>query len=297
VCKSRVDRLAGTLRSFDRLEFARLSTSKKKADAAARSRRSRRPQVKARDLRWPGEVLPREQWARTRHSLGDAGTPFDWSATFGRDAPRVLDLGCGNGWWLVHSGLARPEFDHLGVELVPPALRLGSLRAGQRGLAHVKFAWGDATEFVVERCPSASVDEVHLYHPQPYYEARRIVRRQLTPEVLAAIHRVLRPGGLFVFQTDNPAYMAYARRIAPVLFEFRERHEPWEDLPAGRTLREITARAQGLRIERACARPLALSDVERQARIVGLPAPEFDANKQGFGLDSASSRKGRRRKP
>lgn len=220
---------------------------------------------------------------RTRISLGDPGTPFDWRASFGRDAPRVLDLGCGNGFWLLHSGLARPGFDHLGLELVPPALRLGSLRAGQRGLAHVKFAWGDATEFVVERCPSASVDEVHLYHPQPYYEARRIVRRQLTPEVLGAIHRVLRPGGLFVFQTDNPAYMAYARRIAPALFEFKERHEPWEDMPSGRTLREIIARSQGLRIERATGRPLELSEALRASRVAALPVPEFDANKAGFG--------------
>ena len=168
------------------------------------------------------------------------------------------------------------------------------MRAGQRGLSHVKFAWGDATEFVVERCPAASVDEVHLYHPQPYYDAGRIARRQLTPEVLGAIHRVLRPGGLFVFQTDNPAYMAYARRIAPLLFEFRERHEPWEDLPQGRTLREITARSQGLLIERASARPLELSDAERSARVAALPAPEFDANKAGFGTGK-QAHKGRRK--
>jgi tRNA (guanine-N7-)-methyltransferase len=239
-------------------------------------------------------VLPKERWVRTRVPLGDPHTPFDWTAVFGRDAPRVLDLGCGNGYWLVHSGLARPEVDHLGVELVPPALRLGSLRAGQRGLSHVKFAWGDATEFLLERCPAASVDEVHLYHPQPYYEARRIVRRQLTPEVLGAIHRVLRPGGSFVFQTDNPAYMAYARRIAPALFDFRERHTPWEDLPGGRTLREIVARGQGLTIERAVARPLELDLPERARRVAELPLPEFDANKPGHG-PQAPRRAGRKR--
>jgi len=233
----------------------------------------------AKDLFWPGVVLPKDQWVRTRLSLGDRGTSFDWQRSFGRDARRVLDLGCGNGYWLVRSGLARPEVDHLGIELVPPALRLGSLRAGQRGLSHVKFAWGDATEFVVERCPPCSVDEVHLYHPQPYYEAGKIARRQLTPEVMAAIHRVLRPGGQFVFQTDNPAYMAYARRIVPSLFDFHERHEPWEDMPRGRTLREIVARSQGLAIFRALSTALPLSDEERASRVAALPQPEFDANK------------------
>lgn len=217
---------------------------------------------------------------RTRLSLGNPGTVFDWRSAFGREARRVLDLGCGNGYWMVHSGLARPDVDHLGIELVPPALRLGSLRAGQRGLSHVKFAWGDATEFVLERCPSASVDEVHLYHPQPYYDAGKIARRQLTPEVLGAIHRVLRPDGLFVFQTDNPAYMSYARRIAPALFEFKERHEPWDDMPRGRTLREIIARSQGLSIFRATAVALPLSEAERSQRVADLPQPDFDANKR-----------------
>ncbi len=219
---------------------------------------------------------------RTRLGLGDPGTIFDWTKSFGRDARRVLDLGCGNGYWLVHSGLARKDVDHLGVELVPPALRLGSLRAGQRGLFHVKFAWGDATEFVIERCPEASVDELHLYHPQPYYEAGRAARRQLTPEVLAAIHRVLRPGGVFVFQTDNPAYMGYARRVVPALFDFKERFDPWEDMPRGRTLREIVARSQGLEIFRGVGTRIELDPAQRAERVAQLPEPDFDANKPGW---------------
>ena len=236
-------------------------------------------------------MLPKEAWVRTRVPLGAAGEPFSWSRAFGREAPRVLDLGCGNGYWMIHSGLARPEVDHLGVELVPPALRLGSLRAGQRGLSHVKFAWGDASEFVVSRCPPSSVDEVHLYHPQPYYDAQGHARRQLTPEVQGAIHRVLKPGGLFVFQTDNPAYMSYARRTLPALFEFCERFAPWPDLPAGRTLREIVARSQGLEIFRAESRPLSLSEALRESRVSALPSPDFDANKPAGRRPGKSARK------
>ncbi len=261
-------------------ENAPLLAARALSSARLKPRKShRKPWANARDLFWPGVVLPKDQWVRTRVSLGDRGVAFDWKRWFGREARRALDLGCGNGYWMVHSGLARADVDHLGIELVPPALRLGSLRAGQRGLSHVKFAWGDATEFVVERCPSASVDEVHLYHPQPYYERGKIARRQLTPEVLRAIHRVLRPGGEFVFQTDNPAYMSYARRIVPALFDFRERFDPWEDMPAGRTLRETIARSQGLQIFRAVCTTLPLDEADRDQRVSKLPEPDFDANK------------------
>jgi tRNA (guanine-N7-)-methyltransferase len=251
------------------------------------------------DVPFPGSVLPREQWSRTRVGLGATGQAFDWGAAFGRlDARRVVDLGCGNGRYLIASGLARPGHDHLGVEIVPPALRLASLRAGQRGLTNVKFAWGDASRFISERCERASLDEVHLYHPQPYYDRTKIDRRQLSPRILLAIWLALRDGGAFVFQTDNPAYWAWTRAQAPKLFEWRELEGPWPDHPEGRTLREIVARSRGLEIFRARAARSALADDDARARIATMVEPDFDADKPGYDRRGARRRerggKGRR---
>jgi tRNA (guanine-N7-)-methyltransferase len=231
---------------------------------------------------YPGTKLPRERWSRTRVGLGAPGSVFDWAAAFGREAPRVLDLGCGNGRFVVRSAINRPDHDHLGIDLVPPAIRLASLRAGQRGLTNAKFAWGDATEFLFERCPSATVAEIHLYHPQPYHAHLEhgdgfAARRQLAPEVLYAIHRRLVPGGLFVVQTDNAAYADYARAILPALFEVREHPEPWEDAPQGRTLREIVAREHGLPIVRLLGTRLDVEAEEAETRARALPPPTFDA--------------------
>ena len=231
---------------------------------------------------FPGTPLPRERWSRTRVPLGARGEAFDWRRAFGRDAPHVVDLGCGNGRFLVSSALARPGMDHLGIELVPPAVKFASLRAGQRGLTNLKIAWGDASEFLLERCRPGSLDEAHLYHPQPYYEAGKERRRQLAPAILLALHRALGPRGLFVFQTDNAAYARYARGVVPALFDWRERDAPWPDAPKGRTLREITARKQGLSIVRAEAMRLDLSDAEAAERAASLAEPDFDANRPAF---------------
>jgi len=238
----------------------------------------------------PGEVLERERWTRTRVGLGDPGVRFDWEAAFGRCGRRMVDLGCGNGRYLIQSGYARPDTDHLGVELVPPAVRMGSLRAGQRGLTNVKFAWGDASEFICERVEPASLDELHLYHPQPYYDRAKVLKRQLSPRTLLAIWLALRDEGLFVFQTDNPEYARYAHENAGQLFEWRPRKGPWEDAPEGRTQRERVARAQGLEIFRVEAVRLALEEREAERRVAGMMEPDFDANKKGF--DSRSPRGG-----
>jgi tRNA (guanine-N7-)-methyltransferase len=228
---------------------------------------------------FPGRVVPRERWTRTRVALPQEGT-FDWRATFGRDAPRVLDLGCGNGRFLIGSALARPNRDHLGVDLVPPAIRHASRRAGQRGLTNCRFGWGDAGAFL-DRVEPGSVAEVHLYHPQPHFDPAHVGRRQLGPHTLAAIHAALERGGLFVFQTDNAAYASYARRVVPSLFAWEELDGPWPDAPHGRTDREIRARARGLAIVRVRAMRLDLDEDEVRLRVARLPDPAFDANRRG----------------
>src|SRR5436305_9997488 len=170
----------------------------------------------------PGTVLPKEQWARTAiKRLPEPGF-LDWKAIFGRDAPVVLDLGCGNWRFVISSALARPEIDHIGIEILPVVIRYATRRANQRGLSNVRLAVIGAYEFLAQYVAPASVAEIHLYHPQPFRDAEKTHRRLLTPEFLALVHRSLGCGGLMVLQTDNKSYWQYLRRVAPLLFDFEE---------------------------------------------------------------------------
>src|SRR6185295_15062362 len=142
----------------------------------------------------PGRVLPGDQWTKTGYR--DPGKPFDWDAVFGRTAPRVVDLGCGNGRYLIGSALARPDRDHLGVDLVQVAIDHAAHRGNQRGLRNVRFVTGDANLWLFERLAPDSVDEIHIYHPQPYYEVADITKRLLTAGFLERTWTVLRKSGL-----------------------------------------------------------------------------------------------------
>ena len=68
----------------------------------------------------------------SRNSLTDG--PLDLSALFGRSAPLVVDLGCGNGRFLLGSAVWRPALDHLGIDILPVVIRYATRRANQRGL-------------------------------------------------------------------------------------------------------------------------------------------------------------------
>jgi len=222
----------------------------------------------------PGRVLPGEQWTKTGYR--DPGKPFDWDAVFGRPAPRVVDLGCGNGRYLIGSALARPNRDHLGVDLVQVAIDHAAHRANKRGLKNVRFVTGDANLWIRERLVPDSIDEMHIYHPQPYYEVAEISERLLTPEFLERTWTVLRRGGILVLQTDNKSYWTYLLKAVAKHFDPEVVPGPWPDAPRGRTRREIIARHKGLAVWRMVARR---RDVPQAIEI---PRPDFDANRPRF---------------
>jgi len=179
----------------------------------------------------PGTVLPRERWTPSAIKRWPESGLLDWEAIFGRRAPVVLDLGCGNGRSVLLSATARPDHDHLGVDNLPVVIRYARKRARQRGLGNVRLAVGDARDVVARLVPPHSLAEVCIYHPQPYYDPAEVHRRLITPAFLAQVHRVLAPGGRLVLQTDNPAYWRYICQVVPAFFVLHEQSGPWPHAP------------------------------------------------------------------
>ncbi|MFM8251652.1 MAG: tRNA (guanine(46)-N(7))-methyltransferase TrmB [Planctomycetota bacterium] len=241
-----------------------------------------------------GVILPPEQWAKTAIKRLPAPAPYDWTELFGRTAPVVLDLGCGNGRFLVASAVRRPDHDHVGLDALPLVIRYATRRANQRGLHNARLLVCSAHEFLESYVGDHSVQEVHIYHPQPYAEPGQAERRLLTPRFLTHVHRVLRPGGLLYLQTDNAGYWNYLQSVLPSFFQLQIREEPWSEDPDGRTRREIQARQQGLPIFRTLARPLELTYAELEKLAGELPIPLFNATLPGT---SSHQQQARRRSP
>ncbi len=224
----------------------------------------------------PGEILAPERWASTALKRLPENEPLDFQQLFGRAAPVALDIGCGNGRFVISSAVRRPDWDHVAIDILPLVIRYATRRANHRGLSNCRFAACDGARFLSDLCLPGSLAEIHIYHPQPYADSEKQHRRMLTPQFMLLVHRALRPGGKLFLQTDNPAYWEYFRQIVSATMRWHDQQGAWPEDPYGRSRREFLATEKGLTIYRGWAeRRDELDDAALEALVATLPQPTF----------------------
>jgi tRNA (guanine-N7-)-methyltransferase len=153
-----------------------------------------------------------ELWPR--YGLGTGESPLDFVAVFGRDAPRTLEIGFGNGETLVALAAAHPDRDHLGIEVHRPGVGHLLLRVRELGLDNVRIVCRDAIEVLKKCIPEASLDELLLYFPDPWPKKRHHKRRIVQPQFMALAASRLRPGGVLRMATDWEQYATQMLEVA-----------------------------------------------------------------------------------
>lgn len=149
-----------------------------------------------------------------RYGLDYSGQPRDFDAAFGRHAPRVLEIGFGNGEQVEFAATHEPDRDFIGIEVHGPGVGrlLNALAAAN--LSNVRLYQHDAVEVLRNEVADASLDEVRIYFPDPWHKKRHHKRRLIQPGFAALLCAKLRPGGLLHLATD---WENYAQQMLEVL--------------------------------------------------------------------------------
>lgn len=142
------------------------------------------------------------------------GRPRDYDAAFGRTAPRVVEIGFGNGEALRFAARQDPARDYIGIEVHAPGVGrlLNALAADASD--HVRVYRHDAVEVLTHEIADGSLDEIRIYFPDPWHKKRHNKRRLVQPEFAALLVRKLRVGGRLHLATD---WADYAEHMWDVL--------------------------------------------------------------------------------
>ena len=148
-----------------------------------------------------------------RYGIEYADEPLDFDRVFGREAPRVLEIGFGMGETTATIAAAHPEIDYLALEVHTPGV--GSLlkELDERGIGNVRIVQHDAVEVLTQMIPGASLDGAHIFVPDPWPKKRHHKRRLIQPPLVSLLASKLKPGGYVHAATD---WEEYAQQILEV---------------------------------------------------------------------------------
>ncbi len=135
---------------------------------------------------------------------------IDLDSVFGRAAPRVLEIGFGNGETLVEQAAANPSTDFIGIEVHEPGVGHCLLRAHAAGISNLRLSRRDAIDVLRQQIPDSSLRRINLYFPDPWPKKRHHKRRILQHDFLQMLSRKIEPGGTFHIATD---WQDYAEQI------------------------------------------------------------------------------------
>lgn len=143
------------------------------------------------------------------------------------DRPLEIDLGCGDGTFLVDLAKHHPVRDFIGVERLLGRCKKVAKKITRAELNNAKILRLDSKYVVEWLLPEASISRIHLLCPDPWPKLKHHRRRLVQVPFLHAVKSALEPNGEFLFMTDHEEYFDYACEQIQAFGQFEIL--PWTD--------------------------------------------------------------------
>ncbi len=173
---------------------------------------------------------------------------LDLNSLFGRAAPRVLEIGFGNGESLLEQASANPSMDFIGIEVHEPGVGHCLLQSQAAGISNLRLIRHDAIDVMRHQIPDASLIRINLYFPDPWPKKRHHKRRILQHEFLQLLSRKIEAGGTLHIATDWENYAEQIDALIAVDERFRlsERRVHSGSAPLDRPITKFERRGRRL---------------------------------------------------
>ena len=180
-----------------------------------------------------------------RHVL-TAAWPTDWAAMFDSVRPLVVEIGFGNGDFLIHLAQTRPQHNIVGFETSVISIDKATRRIARASLQNAVVVQGRGETALAHLFRSALLQAVVINNPDPWFKDRHAGRRLIQTDTVRLIAERLVIGGDLYLATDVEEYARMSDAILrdePALDN--QLDQPWVQQMAGRIVTKYEAR--GLR--------------------------------------------------
>jgi tRNA (guanine-N7-)-methyltransferase len=197
--------------------------------------------------------------------------PLDWEAIFQRKAPLAVEIGFGNGEFLIDWAGQNPAWDFIGVEISFESMIRLQKKLHQKALANIRPVREDARFAMRELFADFSLRHVLMNFPDPWPKDRHKNRRLLDEEFVRTLAAVLEEKGAYELVTDQQLYAEHARALFEESPYFTAQPPEKNPLRPVATKYEQKWRSMGRTTYRVLARKTQPATINRLLEDVSMP--------------------------
>ncbi|MBM3829816.1 MAG: tRNA (guanosine(46)-N7)-methyltransferase TrmB [Verrucomicrobia bacterium] len=154
--------------------------------------------------------------------------PLTLTDHFPTPQPLEVELGCGDGSFLIEWARRNPGRNLLGVERLLGRIRKPDKVGRRLGLTNISLVRIEISYFLEYLLPAASTDALHVYFPDPWPKVKHRKYRLINDRFPALARRALKPGGIVHLRTDHVEYFAQMLAVFRADKSFTEMEPPAE---------------------------------------------------------------------
>ncbi len=156
--------------------------------------------MRLRNITGSREVIAESTYVIPEASLEQC--PGTFHEIFGNENPLHIEIGMGKGRFIHTMAKLHPEINYIGIEKYSSVLLRAVQKMEEEELPNLKFIRMDAEE-IVKVFGQGEVDRIYLNFSDPWPKDRHARRRLPSRQFLERYDRILNPGGILEFKTDN----------------------------------------------------------------------------------------------
>ena len=170
--------------------------------------------------------------------------PTDWTEVFGAARPLILEIGFGNGAYLLHLARLNPGANIVGLEISNQSLLRAERAVVRQRIANIRVVHSRAETALGHLFTPASLSEVHINFPDPWFKRGHYHRRLMQRDTLDTLVNRMETGARLYLATD---ILDYAEMSAELLAATDGLDNllpaPWANSMPGRIVTKYEGRA------------------------------------------------------
>ena len=137
--------------------------------------------------------------------------PLKWEVIFGNKKPIILDIGCGNGDFLIHMSKNK-NYNFVGIEIADEYILKAQKKVEKNLIGNVKLLKTDAYFALECLFSEKTIEGIYVNFPDPWEKKKQQERRLFKKDFINILASRLKKGAKVTLLTDHEGFKKFVVR-------------------------------------------------------------------------------------